>query len=299
MMKRVAQAWAFASILLLPNYADLTSGAGDARMRSPVPLTGIALAQISDLLLVSLLFFGLMALLRSLSAWPKIRWVLMALLPPLLFARNLDVMPFDVPNTVVCAIYLSWAGLLIALILKFPRFAAKLSNAGSTLLAGFAVFALVITFQLARATLWRPGPQAFKTPVAAHSTSRPRLVWILFDELAYQPTFEARDPTLQLPNFDRLRSQSTLYTDMTPIAYRTTRAVPSLLLGRPVTDVTYTANNNYLVKIEQAPEWQVFDARDTLFGMAAQARPHHLPSGLVYRILPRAGWNCHRLLLGQ
>ena len=270
MMKRVAQAWAFASILLLPNYADLTSGAGDARMRSPVPLTGIALAQISDLLLVSLLFFGLMALLRSLSAWPKIRWVLMALLPPLLFARNLDVMPFDVPNTVVCAIYLSWAGLLIALILKFPRFAAKLSNAGSTLLAGFAVFALVITFQLARATLWRPGPQAFKTPVAAHSTSRPRLVWILFDELAYQPTFEARDPTLQLPNFDRLRSQSTLYTDMTPIAYRTTRAVPSLLLGRPVTDVTYTANNNYLVKIEQAPEWQVFDARDTLFGMAAR-----------------------------
>ena len=142
MMKRAAQAWAFASILLLPNYADLTSGAGDARMRSPVPLTGIALAQITDLLLVSLTFFGLMALLRSLSAWPKIRWVLMALLPPLLFARNLDVMPFDVPNSVVCAIYLSWAGLLVFLILKFPRFAAKLSNAGSTLLAGFAVFAM-------------------------------------------------------------------------------------------------------------------------------------------------------------
>ena len=270
MMKRAAQAWAFASILLLPNYADLTSGAGDARMRSPVPLTGIALAQITDLLLVSLTFFGLMALLRSLPAWPKIRWVLMALLPPLLFARNLDVMPFDVPNSVVCAIYLSWAGLLVFLILKFPRFAAKLSNAGSTLLAGFAVFAMVMTFQLGRAVLWRPGPQAFTTPVAAHSTSRPRLVWILFDELAYQPTFEARDASLHLPNFDRLRSESTLYTDMTPIAYRTTRAVPSLLLGRLVTDVTYTANNNYLVKIEEAPEWQVFDARDTLFGMATK-----------------------------
>jgi arylsulfatase A-like enzyme len=270
MTKQVAQAWAFASILLLPNYADLTSGAGDARMRSPVPLTGIALAQITDLVLVSLTFFGLMALLRSLPAWPKIRWVLMALLPSLLFARNLDVMPFDVPNSVVCAIYLSWAGLLILLILEFPKFAAKLSNAGSTLLAGFVVFAMVMTFQLGRAMLWRPGPQAFTTPVAAHSTSRPRLVWILFDELAYQPTFEARDPSLQLPNFDRLRSESTLYTDMTPIAYRTTRAVPSLLLGRTVTDVTYTANNNYLVKIEETPEWQVFDARDTLFGMAAR-----------------------------
>jgi hypothetical protein len=211
-----------------------------------------------------------MGLLRSLSAWPKIRWWMMALLPPMLFARNLDVMPFDVPNSVVCAIYLSWAALLIFLILKFPSFAAKLSNTGSTLLAGFAVFALVMTFQLARATLWQPGPQAFTTPVSAHSTARPRLVWILFDELAYQPTFEARDPSLQLPNFDRLRSESTLFTDMKPIAYRTTRAVPSLLLGRPVTDVTYTAKNNYLVKIENAPEWQAFDARDTLFGMASK-----------------------------
>ena len=39
MMKRIAQAWAFASILLLPNYIDMTSGEGDARMRVPGPLT--------------------------------------------------------------------------------------------------------------------------------------------------------------------------------------------------------------------------------------------------------------------
>ena len=45
MIKRIAQAWGFASILLLPNYIDLTSSTGDARMRSPAPLTRIALAQ--------------------------------------------------------------------------------------------------------------------------------------------------------------------------------------------------------------------------------------------------------------
>jgi uncharacterized membrane protein YhaH (DUF805 family) len=68
----------------LPNYVDLTSSAGDARMRSPVPLTRIALAHLTDMVLVALFFFGLMALLRRLHAWPKVRWVLMALLPPLL-----------------------------------------------------------------------------------------------------------------------------------------------------------------------------------------------------------------------
>jgi hypothetical protein len=92
------------------------------------------------------------------------------------------------------------------------------------------------------------------------SANKPRLVWILFDELAYKPVFEARDPSLQLPNFDRLRSESTLYTDMTPIAYRTTRAVPSLLLGRAVTDVD-------LHRAEPIPgsdwddsHWKTFDA---------------------------------------
>ncbi|MGA3048690.1 MAG: sulfatase-like hydrolase/transferase [Terracidiphilus sp.] len=270
MTKRVAQAWAFASILLLPNYADLTSGAGDARMRSPVPLTGIALAQLTDMVVVALLFFGAMEALRRIPGWTKIRWSLMALLPVLLFARNLDVMPFDVRPVTVLAGGVVWAAVLGALILKASRFAVKLRGAGSTLLAGFVVFAVMMTWQLGSAALWRPGPQVFRSPVAVEDQHRQRLVWILFDELAYKPTFEARDPSLHLPNFDRLRAESTLYTDMTPIAYRTTRAVPSLLLGLAVTDVTYTTRNQYLVQMENDPHWQTLDPNETLFGMAKQ-----------------------------
>ena len=253
MLKRIAQAWAFASIVLLPNYADLTSGAGDARMRSPVALTGIALAQLTDMAIVALIFFVLLEGLRRLSAWPKIRWGSMALLPVLLFARNLDVMPVDVPPSAVLAMGIVWTALLIFFILRIPKLAAQLSKAGSSLLAGFVVFALVMTFQLGRATLWRPGPQSFSSPITAPSPHNPRLVWILYDELAYQPVFEARDPSLELPNLDRLRAESTLYSDVTPIAYRTTRAVPSLLLGRAVTDVTYTAENRYLCSWTAAP----------------------------------------------
>jgi arylsulfatase A-like enzyme len=270
MMKKAAQAWAFAAILLLPNYVDLTSSEGDARMRSPVPLTRIALAHLTDMALVALAFAGLMALLRRLHAWPKVRWVLMALLPVLLLARNLDVMPFEVPAIAVVAIGLVWTCALALLLWKAPKVADKLSNAGSSLLAGFAVFALVMTWQLARATLWRPGPQAFATQIAAPGANKPRLVWILFDELAYKPVFEERDPSLALPNLDRLRAESTLYTDMTPIAYRTTRAVPSLLLGQAVTDVEYTTQNQYLVRIGDDSHWKTFDANASLFGMAKQ-----------------------------
>jgi hypothetical protein len=149
---------------------------------------------------------------------------------------------------------------------------------GSAVLTGFAIFALVITFQLIHAALWRPGPQVYSAPIPAQPATRPRLVWILFDELAYKPAFESRDSSLSLPNFDRLRSESTLYTDVTPIAYRTTRAVPSLMLGQTVTDVVYTSDNRYLVQIGDSSHWIPFDVNASLIGMAKQ---HGLTTSIV------------------
>ena len=268
MIKRIAQAWAFSAILLLSNYIDQTSTAGDARMRSPVALTRVALAHLTDILLVALIFAALLAGLRILRAWPRVRWVLTAGLPIILLLRNLNLLPFDVPVAAVWAVCTAWIATLLFLILRHKTVAEKVYSQGSSLLTGLAIFALVMTWQLGRATLWRPGPQAFSSAIPAAGANRPRLVWIIFDELAYKPVFEDRDPSLRLPNLDRLRNESTLYTDMTPIAYRTTRAIPSLLVGQPVTDVAYTAKNEYLVQTENGPHWKPFDVNATLFGMA-------------------------------
>lgn len=271
MMKRIAQAWAFASILLLPNYIDMTSGSGDARMRVPSPLTKIALAHLTGMAIVAVAFALVMAGLRRLRGWPRIRWALMAALPPLLFARNLDVIPFTIPIAAVVAFGVAWTGMLALLTVRAPERMTQLTRAGSTLLAGFACFALVMTAQLVRAAFWRPGPQAYSAAIAAPPATRPRLVWILFDELAYKPVFEDRDPSLSMPNFDRLRAESTLYSDVTPIADRTTRAVPGLLSGHFVTDVEYTASNQYLIQTRDDPHWEQFDPQASLFGMAQRA----------------------------
>lgn len=278
MIKRFAQAWAFASILLLPNYIDLISGAGDARMRSPIPLTPIALAELTDMAMVLVLFAGTLFALRRTRAWPAIRWALLALLPVLLFSRNLSLFPFHVPAPAVAVISVAWFGLLAFLLVTFPARAIQLRNAGSTFLAAFAVFALLMSFQLGRAALWRPGPQSFSSPIAAAPASRPRLVWIIFDELAYKPVFETRDPSLSLPNFDRLRAQSTLYTDVTPVAYKTLRVIPSLQLGRKVADVAFGADNRYRIRFQGSSHWQRFPVADSLFDLAAQ---HHLTISIV------------------
>ncbi len=270
MIKRIAQAWGFAAILLLPNYVDMTSSAGDARMRFPTPLTKIALAHLTDMVIVAVLFALVMAGLRSLKRWRTIRWYLMGIMPIFLFIRNLDVFPFAMEPASVLRVSLVWVAIILVIIRQFTPLAHRIRTFGSSLLAGFGIFGLVIAGQLVRAAIWRPGPQAFTAPIPTQPASRPRLVWILFDELAYKYTYEGRDPSLQLPNFDRLRSESTLYTDMTPIAYRTTHAVPSLMLGRVVTDVEYTQDNRYLIQTTDSRHWQQFDANASLFGMARQ-----------------------------
>jgi hypothetical protein len=270
MMRRIAQAWGFAAILLLPNYVDMTSSAGDARMRFPTPLARIALAHLTDMVIVAVVFALVMAGLRRLKQWRTIRWLLMGAMPVFLLARNLNVFPFDVDAATVVRLSLWWIAALLIVVRRFTPIAHRFRTFGGSLLAGFAIFGLVVAGQLVRAAIWRPGPQAFAAPIAAAAPSRPRLVWILFDELAYKYTFENRDPSLKLPNFDRLRAQSTLYTDVTPIADRTTRAVPTLMLGREVTDVEYTQNNEYLIRTEDSPHWQPFNADASLFGMAKQ-----------------------------
>jgi hypothetical protein len=271
MMRRIAQAWGLAAIVLLPNYVDMTSAAGDARMRVAVPLTKIALAHLTDMLIVAVVFGLIMLRLRRLKSWRRIRWSLMGILPVFLLIRNLSVIPFNVPISAIAAVTLVWYAVLLYLIQGYPKIAWKLGVFGANLLAGFSIFAMVITWQLVRAALWRPGPQAFAHPIPAAPANRPRLVWILFDELAYKYTFETRDPSLQMPNFDRLRAESTLYTDVTPVAYRTTRAVPSFMLGRPVTDVEYTSSNHYLIKTADSSGWQLFDANASLIGQAKQS----------------------------
>jgi Sulfatase len=269
MLKRLAQAWGFASILLLPDYIDLTSQAGDARMRVPWPLTRIALAHLTDMAIVALAFALVMAALRRLHAWPGIRWCLGALLPALLFVRSLNVIPFDIPGWMVASLCLLWFAVVILLVARFHTAAEWLRKAGSALLTGFAVFAMVMTLQLVRAAIWKPGPQAFAHPIPTPPANKQRLVWILFDELAYKYTFETRDPSLHLPAFDRLRQMSTLYTNVTPIAYRTTHVVPGLMLGRDVTDVEYTPDDEYLVRIDSG-SWQQFNPYASLFGMASR-----------------------------
>ena len=56
-------------------------------------------------------------------------------------------------------------------------------------------------------------------------------MWLLFDELSYDQTFEHRFPGLAMPAFDKFKSESVVFSDLKPAGYYTDRVIPALFLG--------------------------------------------------------------------
>jgi arylsulfatase A-like enzyme len=135
------------------------------------------------------------------------------------------------------------------------------------------VFAVSSIAQLLWVATWKPAPNridaAWET-TAQPPRQHPLLVWIVFDELSYDQVFEHRARNLALPNFDALRSQSTLFTDTQPAGYHTVDVLPSLLTGKIVNSTHYNFHNRLWVHHE-GEGWQRIDGADTIFGDAQSA----------------------------
>lgn len=283
MLKQIAQAFGFSSVLLLLNYVDLTSAEGDVRFHVARPIPSIALANLLDILIVASIFVGLVWALRKSAWWPHYRLILAVVLPPLLLWRNRDLIPIPVHAWAVLVIAGFWALLLVALRTTSFKVYSGVTRFCGVVLAGFAIFAFVMSFQLAHSMIWRPGPQqiASTAPDPPVDENRPRLVWIIYDELSFDQTFEHRDPSLALPNFDRLQKISTTYSNASPVAYKTAQVVPSLLIGKRVTDLNYSWSNELTIEVDS--DWKRFDPAQTLFGFA---RKNGLKSAVVGWYLP-------------
>jgi hypothetical protein len=95
-----------------------------------------------------------------------------------------------------------------------------------------------------------------------------RIVWLLFDELSYDQTFEHRFSGLGMPAFDKFRSESVVFSDLKPAGYYTDRVIPSFFLGRAVDNIRSTLDGEPQVRLAGSRRWQAFDAHATLFSDA-------------------------------
>lgn len=149
------------------------------------------------------------------------------------------------------------------------------------LFSGLGFWAAIILGQLLFLGLWQPAAWSLPAgdPPDLHSAGRHgRVVWILFDELAFEQTYGHRDASLPLPHLDALRQQSTLHTEVTPVGNVTEVVVPALLLGQQLSKVRYGFDNRLEIVHAGDSAWQPYSAVRTLF---AEARALGYKSGIV------------------
>ena len=103
---------------------------------------------------------------------------------------------------------------------------------------------------------------------SAPAGSHPRIIWILFDELSYDQTFDHPAPGINLANFDRLQSESVSFSNLEPAGIYTELIIPSLFLGRRVVHVRATVGGDLSYQDENRDGWISYDPDDTLFGVA-------------------------------
>jgi hypothetical protein len=274
MLKRMCQCLGVASLILVGNYGDLLGGGADVRMHTPFPLGRICAAQITDILVVALLLFVILSVAARTRFYPWVRLLAAIVIPPYLIQRTQSFFPFDLIEGIVLILLVVWAGVLLLLLLRFPKWYRRLMRVGSAVAASLIIFALCSMAQLIWVSRWKPAPNQIQA-VWANPQQPPRthplLVWIVFDELSYDQVFEHRAHDLNLPNFDALRSEGTLFTDTQPAGYHTVKIIPSLLTGRIVDGIRYNFHNRLWVHHEAESGWAPIDGAQTVFADADQA----------------------------
>jgi hypothetical protein len=274
LVKRTCQCVGVASLILVGNYGDLLGGGEDVRMHTPYALSRICMAQIADVLLVAFILFVALTIAAHTRYYNWFRLVAAIVIPPYLVQRTQSLFPFDLIEGIVIILLVAWSGVLLLLMLRFARLYRRLMRFGSLVAASLVLFALSSFAQLIWVATWKPAPNEIKAAwesAPQPPRTHPLLVWIVFDELSYDQVFEHRARDLQLPNFDALRSQSTVFTHTQPAGYHTVKVIPSLLTGRIVDGIRYNFHNRLWVRHEDDGKWAPIDGQQTVFADAEKA----------------------------
>jgi len=273
MLRKFCQCAGLAALILLPRYAGMLGGGSDARLHSPYPLTSACLVQCIEILLLATLLFLLLAPLQRRLIYPRVRLWLLIGIPPCILLRTRTLFPFVWPHPMLAAFALIWALAIVLLYRRRPIWYGHIVQLSGALGLAFALFALVSMGQVLWLIRWKPMPQQYS---ATWSTApqpprhHPLLVWLILDELSYDQTFAHRQPGLNLPHFDALRSQSMLFTDVQPAGFFTTDVIPSLLSGKIIDQVALDMHNRLKVHPAGTSGWQPLSGRDTVFADAQQ-----------------------------
>jgi hypothetical protein len=185
----------------------------------------------------------------------------------------------DLPDWLGEAVAATALFILLTIILlkkKFLPTFEKIQFAAAAALGIFSFSGLLIFGQLIWCSVQsrnlNPSPSLHHAKLSATSTPRNRIVWLLLDELSYQQLYERRFPGLELPAFDQLAAESTVFTHAIPAGEYTRYIIPTLFTGIPSDEIKVSSRGMLLSLRDPATEkWISFQQRQTVFQDAIDA----------------------------
>ena len=281
--RRVLEAAGVGMLFVLPFVWTQLSPGYKELYHHLLPLTSVAGGLLLDLLAISLLSLAAFAVIdRMRSRQQAIAWLMVCAVLSGLATRGLILLldSFAVPLPAYAlrlTIWVPLAVLTLGSVLLVDARRAGRSNYGRMLRGlrlGLAVAGCEIVVILPRLVYLASRSQPMETAgfqrrdAAPPAENRRRIIWILLDEFSYDQSFGHRQSSVLLPHFDAFAQQSTLFTEVQPVGYRTETVVPSLLVGRRVAQVRSDYNGMLSLRLANQSHWTHFSADASIFGEA-------------------------------
>jgi hypothetical protein len=269
-----------AALLLLPWYLQLLDPTNIPLYHYGLPVTNLIGGLLIDLMCVAILTLGFLGTVQYLPKAPQkfvdalfagfMLWRITNFACLVFYNLPYQVAKWNRVRIMCCITFL----LLSVIITSFlPRVAQRATRAVHVVIAALALSALWIIpkiLQIAFVQQVDVAEAPENLPASISSTSGPRIVWVLFDELSYDQTFDRPALDVPLSNFDRLRTESVSFSQLRPAGYFTDRIIPSLFLGRRIDRIRSTDRGDLWYKDESQDRWLRYDPNASLFALAQQ-----------------------------
>ncbi|MEA2207106.1 MAG: hypothetical protein QOE77_3882 [Blastocatellia bacterium] len=295
MLKDAAIALSLANLCFVKVWSKLLSSANSYFGEFPIVYASIVI----DVLLLAVLFWGAITLARrSGRVWPMTlaRWAFLLAVITVLNGVATLVITFSPYNlsalmgrTVVSIIGLTLTGLAVFSLIRWGRL---VTHTGPKLILALlpfvfltfsqSIWRLVSFTPVAIAAVAHQPNGALSEVLPSRKTPATRVLWLIFDEMDQRMTFSERPASVQLPELDRLRSQSLYATNAYPPAPLTYMSMPALISGRLVEKVTPVSSHELMLTFAGSTKPVGWSTQPSVF---SEARNSGYSTALI-------GW-CH------
>jgi hypothetical protein len=231
---------------------------------------------ILNILAFTLFFTLLLSTAHRPGRWQAAVWIGVLLLVPFIVLKNWELIEVTAPVRGVGlllfgAALAGWALLMVFWRRSFLPALAHLVPFAATLFVFLGVSGLCMLGELTwfgwQARGLSQDSRIYHPPTAGRAAEG-RVIWILFDELSFQQVYEKRFPGVQLPAFDAVARQSTLFTHVVPAGDQTEKVLPGLITGRQVESLEASSVGLPVLQVSGSRASWPWNEYDTIFADA-------------------------------